>query len=374
MNLRLKKELLITNPAKPPLDEFQVYLEKIWNSRWLTNNGPLHTKLEDALCNHLGVKYISLFANGTLALITALKSLGLKGEVITTPFTSVETTQAIHWNQLIPVFADIDPFNLNIKPSKIEELITSDTCAIIPVHVFGNPCNLGEINELSEKYHLKVIYDAAHCFGVEQDDISICNFGDLSVLSFHATKVFNTIEGGAIVCHDKQTKKRIDTMKNSGKLPGYQLAGFGLNAKMNEVQAAYGLVLLKYIDAIIAKRKIAAYRYCNLLKDINGLELLHEQENVTYNYSYFPVLINEAEFGVSRDKLVEHLEKFNIKPKKYFFPLVSNYPEFNGYKSGNLSVAHEVANSIVCLPLFHDITEDEQNAVVDTIMDSQCAN
>lgn len=374
MNQRLKEELLITKPAKPPLDEFQVYLEKIWNSRWLTNNGPVHKKLEDALCKHLGVKYISLFANGTLALVTALKSLGLKGEVITTPFTSIETVQAIHWNQLNPVFADINSYDLNIDVSKIEELITADTGAILPVHIFGSPCNLDGINELAKKYQLQVIYDAAHCFGVEQDGISVCNFGDLSVLSFHATKVFNTIEGGAIVCHDKQSKVRIDALKNSGKMPGYQLYGFGLNAKMNEVQAAYGIVLLKYINEIIEKRKIAANKYSDLLNYVKGIRLLQKQENIKYNYSYFPILIDEAEFGLSRDMLVEYLEKYNIKTKKYFFPLVSDYAEFRTYKSGNLSVAHEIADSIVCLPLFHDITVEQQNAVVDTIIEFQSDN
>jgi dTDP-4-amino-4,6-dideoxygalactose transaminase len=373
MNQRLKEELLITKPAKPPLDEFQVYLEKIWNSRWLTNNGPFHEEFEQALCDYLGVKYISLFANGTLALTIALKLLNLKGEVITTPFTSIETTQAIYWNQLHPVFADISPDDLNIDVSKIEELVTPDTCAILPVHVFGSPCNLDGINDLARKFQLKLIYDAAHCFGVEYDGLPICDFGDLSVLSFHATKVFNTIEGGAIICHDKQTKDKIDALKNSGKMPGYQLSGFGLNAKLNEVQSAYGLALLKYVDEHIKQRKNATNRYRELLKNVSGLKMHDEKGNVKYNYSYFPILIDPNEFGATRDELMDYLEKNNIQTKKYFHPLVSDYTEFGKYKTGDLSVAMRIAENIICLPLFHDITIAEQNAVVDIILESKSA-
>jgi len=353
------------------MDKFQVYLDRIWHTRWLTNNGPIQQELERHLCDYLGVEFISLFANGTLALITALKSLKLKGEIITTPFTSIETALAIHWNQLQPVFADINSDDFNIDISKIEKLITPDTCAILPVHIFGNPCNLDGLNELAKKYKLKLIYDAAHCFGVEQNGVSICNYGDLSVLSFHATKVFNTIEGGAVFSHDKKSKDLIDALANSGKLPEYQFAGFGLNAKLNEVQSAYGIVLLDYMDQYISQRKIAVERYRELLRNLKGIQFLSEKENITYNYSYFPVLVNSEDFGATRDELAKYLFDCNIQTKKYFHPLITDYPEFKDCKSGQLTNARSIADTILCLPMFHDITIEEQHAVVSSILELQ---
>lgn len=371
MKYKRDEKLLITRPAHPPMDKFQVYLDRIWKTRWLTNNGPIQQELERRLCDYLGVEFISLFANGTLALITALKSLKLKGEIITTPFTSIETALAIHWNQLQPVFADINSDDFNIDISKIEELITSDTCAILPVHIFGNPCNLDGLNELAKKYKIKLIYDAAHCFGVKQNGVSICNYGDLSVLSFHATKVFNTIEGGAVISHDKKSKDLIDALANSGKLTEYQFADFGLNAKLNEVQSAYGVTLLDYMDQYISQRKIAVERYRDLLGNLKGIQFLSEKENITYNYSYFPVLINSEDFGATRDDLAKYLFDCNIQTKKYFHPLITDYPEFKDFKNGQLTNALRIADTILCLPLFHDITIEEQHAVVNSILELQ---
>ena len=360
----ISKDISVMKPFMPPLDDFQFYLERIWESRQLTNGGPVHAEFEQALCDHLGIKHISLFANGTLALIIALKVLDLRGEVITTPFTSAATAQAIYWNNLKPVFTDIDEKDLNIDVSGIERAITPETSAILPVHLFGNPCNVEKISRLAQKYKLKVVYDAAHCFGVEIGGQSICSFGDLSVLSFHATKVFNSFEGGAIICHDERAKTHIDSLKNTGLDAGRRLAGYGLNAKMNEIQSAFGLVQLKYIDKVIAFRKAATLKYRELLEDVRGLRMPGEMEFVKYNYTYFPVIINPAEFGSSRDELVAYLEKRNIFPRKYFYPLVSDFPEFSIYKTRDLPVAHKIAENIICLPLYHDITTDEITFVV----------
>lgn len=370
-NNKLKEELLLTKPSKPPMDEFQAYLERIWNSRWLTNNGPIHQEFEKALCDYLEVDHICLFANGTLALISALKALNLKGEIITTPFTSVATAQSIYWNQLQPVFVDINESDLNINITEIEKAITPKTSAILPVHIFGNPCHVEAIDELARKNQLKVVYDAAHCFGVKLNGGSLSEFGDLSILSFHATKVFNSIEGGAIICHDKTTKDYIDALKNSGKMPGYKLAGYGFNAKMNELQSAFGLVQLKYIDRLIAQRKYAVMKYRELLENVNGLRFMEELENVKYNYSYFPIIIDPEEFGASRNELLLHLENRKIKTRKYFHPLVTDYPEFKIFKNGDLSIARRIADNILCLPLFHDISLVEQTTVVESILEIQ---
>ncbi|MCD4732325.1 MAG: DegT/DnrJ/EryC1/StrS family aminotransferase [Bacteroidales bacterium] len=370
-NSKLKDELLLTKPSKPPMDEFQVYLDRIWGSRWLTNNGPLHEEFEKKLCDYLGVKYISLFANGSLALMIALKALDLTGEIITTPFTSIETAQSIYWNQLQAVFVDINESDLNINIAEIEKAITPKTSAILPVHIFGNPCHVEAMEELARKYNLKVLYDAAHCFGVEINGRSVCDFGDLSVLSFHATKVFNTMEGGAIISHDKETKVFIDALKNSGKEPGYKFAGYGFNAKMNDLQSAFGLVQLKYIDGFIDHRKSAVIKYRELLKNVNGLRFMEELENVKYNYSYFPIIIDPEEFGATRDELLFHLENRNIKTRKYFHPLVTDFPEFKIFKKGDLSIAKKIADNILCLPLFHELNIDEQVAVTESIIEIQ---
>jgi dTDP-4-amino-4,6-dideoxygalactose transaminase len=367
MHKKESKELLLMKPFMPPLEEFKGYLDRIWESRYLTNSGPLHNEFEQALCDYLGVKHLCLVANGTLALIIALKVLDLKGEIITTPFTSVATAQAIHWNNLKPVFVDINETDFNIDISGIERAITSETTAILPVHVFGNPCDVAGINQLAEKYHLKVLYDAAHCFGVALDRESVCNFGDLSVLSFHATKVFNCFEGGAIICHDKATKKYIDALKNTGLDPDHQLAGYGMNAKLNEIQSAFGLMQLKYINQILECRRTASLKYRELLKDVKGLRIPQEVEFVRYNHTYFPVIINPEEFGSSRDELAAYLESKKIFTRKYFYPLVSDFPEFSIYKTSQLPVAEKIAGSILCLPLFHDISMDEIQAVADAI-------
>lgn len=361
------EQLLLMKPYMPPLHEFQPYLERIWESRRLTNGGTIHSEFEKALCNYLCVNHICLFANGTLALIIALKALNLKGEIITTPFTSVATAQSIYWNNLKPVFVDINENDLNINISEIERAITPNTTAILPVHIFGNPCNIDAINQLTQKHNLKVVYDAAHCFGVQLNETSLCNFGDLSVLSFHATKVFNTVEGGAIICHDKATKNYIDALKNSGQTPDYRLAGYGLNAKMNEIQSAFGLVELKYVDKVIAYRKTATLKYRELLENVKGLRLINDKKCVKHNYTYFPIIINPEEFGASRDELLFHLKSKNIFARKYFHPLITDYPEFNIYKTSDLSVARKISDNVLCLPLFHDISFNEQTAVVDAI-------
>lgn len=365
---RKDDDIALMKPYLPPLPEFQIYLERIWESRRMTNRGSIHSEFEKALCDYLGVKYICLFANGTLALLMALKALNLKGEVITTPYTYIATSQAIYWNNLKPVFADINETDLNLNISGIERAITQDTCAILPVHIFGNPCNTDKINELAHKHNLKVIYDAAHCFGVEFRGESICNFGDLSVLSFHATKVFNSFEGGAIICHDEITKKYIDALGNNGYSNDKKLSGYGLNAKMNEMQAAFGLVQLKYVDKVIAGRKVASESYRFLLKDIPGLRMPDEMEFVKYNYSYFPVIIDHMEFGASRDDLFGFLKKRNIETRKYFYPLVSDYKEFKTSSTNDLSVAVKIAGSILCIPLFHDISSEELEFVADSII------
>jgi len=363
----MNNEILLMKPYMPPLHEFHSYLERIWESRWLTNGGTIHSEFEKALCDYLGVNHICLFANGTLALIIALKALNLKGEIITTPFTSVATAQSIYWNNLKPVFVDIQETDLNINIVEIERAITPNTSAILPVHIFGNPCNIDQINQLAQKHNLKVIYDAAHCFGVQLNGTSLCNFGDLSALSFHATKVFNTVEGGVIICHDKATKNHIVALKNTGLSSSYKLVGYGLNAKMNEIQSAFGMVQLKYVDKVIAYRKTATLKYRELLENVKGLRLINDKKCVKHNYTYFPVIINPEEFGATRDELSNYLKNKNIFTRKYFHPLITDYPEFNIFKTSDLSVARKIADNVLCLPLFHDITLDEITAVVDSI-------
>lgn len=363
----INEDIEVMKPFMPPVDDMHIYLERIWESRQLTNNGQIHTEFEKALCDYLGVRHISLMANGTLALVIALRALALKGEVITTPFTSVATAQSIYWNNLKPIFVDINESDFNINISGIERAITLETSAILPVHLFGNPCEVHLINDLARKYNLKVLYDAAHCFGVELKGESICNFGDLSVLSFHVTKVFNTFEGGAIICHDEITKKYIDSLKNTGLDSNRALAGYGLNAKMNEFQSAFGLVQLKYIDRVIASRKAASLKYRELLNDVKGLIMVGEQEFIKYNYTYFPVVINPAVFGTSRDEMVAYLEKKRIFARKYFSPLITDFPEFSIFKTHDLPVAESIADNIICLPLFHDITGDQIEFIVEAI-------
>ena len=322
------KKIYVTRPSLPPLEEFMEYLKDIWESKNLTNNGKYHELFEKELADFLGVKYISLFTNGTLALITALQTLRITGEVITTPYSFVASTHALHWNGITPVFVDIDPVYCNLDPSKIEAAITPKTTAILPVHVYGNPCRVNEIDMIADTYGLKVLYDASHAFNVQLGGTSILNFGDLSVLSFHATKVFTTFEGGAIICHDEKTKKRIDFLKNFGFADEVTVVGPGINAKMNEFQAALGLLQLKYIDEYISKRKKIAQTYNEELSGIEGIRMLEEIESVKHNYAYFPIFIDEEKYGLSRDSLYNLLKRNNIYARRYFYPLISQFPTY----------------------------------------------
>jgi dTDP-4-amino-4,6-dideoxygalactose transaminase len=354
-------------PFMPPREDLEPYLQRIWESRQLTNNGPIHEEFERALCRYLGVEHICLFANGTLALLIALKTLGLKGEVITTPFTSAATIQAIRWNNLSPVFVDIGRTDLNIHPDRIEAAFTPDTCAILPVHVYGNPCDVYGIGELAKRHHLMTVYDAAPCFGVKLNGIPVCGFGDLAVLSFHATKVFNSFEGGAIICHDSQTKERIDALKNLKLGNGLDNLCLGLNAKMNEIQAAFGLVQLNHVARVIRMRKEAASVYMEMLSGIRGIRLPQVMQGVEYNYTYFPVTVDPDEFGTGRNELAAHLENRGIVTRKYFHPLASEFPEFSGFKKADLPVAAEIATRILCLPMFHDISREEIRFISNSI-------
>ena len=352
------KEIYVTRPFLPPLDEFNKFLKEIWDNGILTNNGPLHQKLEQELADYLGVKFLSLFSNGTLALLTALQTLRITGEVITTPYSFVATTHSLWWNNIKPIFVDIDPETCNLNPEKIEAAITPKTTAILPVHVYGYPCDVKEIQKIADSFGLRVIYDAAHAFGVKLNEKNIVEFGDLSVLSFHATKVFNTFEGGAIICHDEATKKRIDYLKNFGFENETTVVSPGINAKMNEVQAAMGLLQLKYIDEIIEKRKSLAYLYRHFLKNIPGIRFLEDIEGIKHNYSYFPIFVDQDQYGISRDDLYEKMKKSNIFARRYFYPLISQFPIYRNLDSalpGKLEVAEKITDQVICLPIYPDL-------------------
>ncbi|HEY5462832.1 MAG TPA: DegT/DnrJ/EryC1/StrS family aminotransferase [Hanamia sp.] len=367
---KLEKPIYVTEPALPPLEEFTRSLEKIWQNKILTNNGTFHQQFEKELAAYLGVKYISLFTNGTLALMTALQTLRITGEVITTPFSFVATTHSLWWNNIKPVFADIEPDTFNLDPEKVEAAITSQTTAIMPVHVYGNPCNLERFQQIADTYGLKLIYDAAHAFGVRFKGNSVLNYGDLSILSFHATKVFNTIEGGAIVCPDAKTKKRVDFLKNFGFANETTVIEPGINAKMNELQAAYGLLQLKYIDENISKRKAVAELYRKEFSHVPGIHCLNDMESVTHSYSYFPILIDEKIYGESRDELYEKLKTNNIFGRRYFYPLISQFPSYRGLSSAkpeNLQVAEQVSEQVICLPIYPTLTNKEQQIIIDCI-------
>lgn len=357
---KLNNPIYVTQPSLPDLNEFIPYLQQIWDNKILTNNGPFHKQLESELANFLGVPYISLFANGTLALVTALQALRISGEVITTPYSFVATTHSLWWNNIKPVFVDIEPEFGNLDPEKIEAAITPKTTAILPVHVYGNPCKVDRIQKIADTYGLKVIYDAAHCFGVNYKGQGICNFGDLSILSFHATKVFNTMEGGAIICHDEATKKRIDYLKNFGFAGETTIMAPGINSKMNEMQAALGLVQLKHYDENIRKRKNIADTYRKELASIKGITCLPEPKNTDSNYAYFPIFIDEQEYGISRDKLFEKLKRNNIYGRRYFYPLISDFSMYKGLDSANpknLAMANKMAQEVICLPIYPDLEE-----------------
>lgn len=364
------KPIFVTQPALPPLEEFSRYLKKIWDSKILTNNGPFHQQFEQALADYLGVKHISLFANGTLALMTALQALRITGEVITTPFSFVATTHSLWWNNIQPVFVDIEPKTFTLDPEKVEAAITPQTTAIMPVHVYGNPCKLERLQEIADIYGLKLIYDAAHTFGVKVKGTSLVNFGDLSILSFHATKVFNTIEGGAIICPDEKTKKRIDYLKNFGFAGETTVIEPGINAKMNEIQAAYGLLQLKYVDQYIASRKAVAEAYREQLKGIPGIRFLNDIPGVHHNYAYFPILVDASEYGKSRDELYEELKRHNIYGRRYFYPLISQFPIYRGLpsaKQSNLPVAEKVAAEVICLPIYPELSLTIINRITNCI-------
>jgi len=352
------KPIYVTQPALPPLEEFLESLKVIWGNKILTNNGPFHKQFEQTLADYLDVKYVSLFANGTLALMTALQALRITGEVITTPFSFVATTHALWWNNIKPVFVDIEPDYLNLDPEKVEAAITPQTTAILPVHVFGNPCQVERLQQIADTYGLKLIYDAAHAFGVRINGNSILNYGDLSILSFHATKVFNTIEGGAIIIPDEKTKKRIDYLKNFGFAGETTVIEPGINAKMNELQAAYGRLQLKYVAEYIAKRKAVAEKYREGLRSIPGIRYMEDLEGIQHAYSYFPVLIDQMDYGKTRDETYEELKKHNIFSRRYFYPLISQFPIYRGLpsaKPGNLPVAEEAAEQVICLPIYPDL-------------------
>lgn len=372
----MPEPLYVTKSFLPPLSEFTPYLEQIWDTHILTNGGPFHTQLEEALATYLGVRHVSLFTNGTLALMTSLQTLRISGDVITTPFSFPATSHALLWNGIQPVFCDIEPKTFNIDPDKIEDCITPGTKAILPVHVFGNPCRVDEIQSLATLHGLKVIYDACHSFGVRKDNNSILNAGDLSVLSFHATKIFNTFEGGAIVSNDEVTKQRIDFLKNFGYLDETTIVTPGINGKMSEVQAAMGLLQLKTIDERIDKLKAINKYYRERLAPVEGIRFLQDLPSVTHNYSYFPIFIDEKEFGVSRDKTYEQLQKKNVFTRRYFYPLISEFPVYKSIPSAhpaNLPVATAVAKKILCLPNYAMLTHDEIDHVCDSLIAVQRA-
>lgn len=368
------KPIYVTQPSLPDLNDFLPYLKEIWESKILTNNGKFHQILEAELANFLGVKYVSLFANGTLALVTALQTLRLSGEVITTPYSFIATANSLLWNNLTPVFVDIDPISCNIDPQKIEEAITSKTSAILPVHVYGNSCNVLKIQEIADIYNLKVIYDGAHAFGVNYLGTSVLNYGDLSILSFHATKVFNTMEGGAIISHDKKTKNRIDYLKNFGFKDDMTVITAGINSKMNEMQSALGIIQLKYVNDNISKRKRVSQYYIEQLSEVKGIRVLRfEKEQDTKNYSYFPIFVDE-EYGVSRDELFRILRTHNIVGRKYFYPLISNFSIFKKYLSSNpngLPYANRIANNVICLPIYPDLEMGIANKIINIIINKE---
>lgn len=365
-----KKLITVTSPLLPDLNEFNEYLKDIWNRHWLTNNGHYHQELEKALCEYLKVPYISLFTNGTIPLLCALQALRITGEVITTPYSFVATTHSLWWNNIKPVFVDIDPLTCNIDPDKIEAAITPQTTAIMPVHVYGKPCDTKRIQEIADKYGLKVIYDAAHAFGVEVNGKSILESGDISTLSFHATKVYNTIEGGALICHDEKMKKRIDYLKNFGFADETTVVAPGINGKMDEIRSAYGLLNLKQVDKAIEARHQVAIRYRKELKDIDGITFMEDMPGVHHNYSYFPIFVDKEKYGMTRDELYFKMKDNNVLGRRYFYPLISDFSTYRGLESAkkeNLPVANKIADTVICLPIYHSLTSEDINRVIDCI-------
>lgn len=368
-----RKPLYVTQPFLPPLEEFTPYLQEIWDSKFITNEGPFHQQLEAALAGHLGVGHLALFTNGTLGLVTALQALRIKGEVITTPYSFAATAHSILWNGLTPVFADIDPHTCNLDPEAIEAAITPQTTAIMPVHCYGVPCDVDRIQRIADTYGLAVIYDAAHAFGVQHKGSSLLNHGDLSVLSFHATKVFTTIEGGAIVCGDAKTKQRIDYLKNFGIVDEVTVMAAGINGKMNEVQAAFGLMQLQHVDRLIARRAEIAALYHQRLAGLPGIRLMDALPQTQPNHGYYPIFI-DGPFPISRDEMYQKLREQGIFARRYFYPLISDMPMYRGLPSAardRLPNAAMVANQVLCLPIFPALADDEVHRVADIILSVQ---
>lgn len=362
--------ITVTSPLLPNLDEFNELLKDIWSRKWITNNGHYHQLLEKALTEYLKVPYVSLFTNGTLPLITALQALRITGEVITTPYSFVATTHALWWNGIKPVFVDIDWKTGCLDPNKIEAAITPKTTAIMPVHVYGKPCDTEAIQQIADKYGLKVIYDAAHAFGVEVNGESVLNAGDMSTLSFHATKVYNTIEGGAMVMHDEKTKKRIDYLKNFGFAGETEVVAPGINSKMDEMRSAYGLLNLKQVDAAIESRHQVAVRYRDALRDVDGIEVWEDIPGVKHNYSYFPIFVDAGKYGMTRDELYFKMKEQGVFGRRYFYPLISEFSTYRGLPSAgkeNLPVATKMANEVICLPMHHTLSEDDVEKVINCI-------
>ena len=364
-------KITVTSPLLPNLDEFNKMLKEVWASKWITNGGQFHQQLEKALAEYLKVPYISLFTNGTLPLLTALQALRITGEVITTPYSFVATTHSIWWNGCRPVFVDIEESTCGIDPNKIEAAITPKTTAIMPVHCYGKPVNMDAIQAIADKYGLKVIYDAAHAFGVEVNGESVLAKGDLATLSFHATKVYNSLEGGALVMHDEQTKKRIDFLKNFGFANETEVVAPGINSKMDEVRAAYGLLNLRQVDEAIEKRHQVAVKYRNALRNVPGIRFFDDMPGVRHNYSYFPIFINAEEYGMTRDELYFKMKDAQVLGRRYFFPLISTFSTYRGLPSAdpaNLPVATKIANEVICLPMHHELSNDDVERVLELIV------
>lgn len=368
----MNRPIYVTQPNLPALDEFIPYLREIWDNKQLTNGGPFHQRLEAALCEYLGVEHICLFSNGTLALVTAIQALRLHGEVITTPYSFVATAHSLLWNGLSPVFVDVDPETFNLSPERIEAAITPETTAIVPVHCYGRPCDVDRIGRIADRYNLRVIYDAAHAFGVRDTlGTSVLRHGDLSVLSFHATKVFNTFEGGAIICPDAKTKQRIDYLKNFGFADETTVVATGINGKLNEVQAAFGLLNLKHLDENLAARARIDLAYRNGLAGIRGIHCPAPPEG-THNYAYFPILV-KPDYPLSRDALYQRLRDQGIHGRRYFYPLISDFPMYRNLPSahaGNLPVARMLADQVICLPLYPSLGPADVQRVIDAIADA----
>lgn len=377
-----KAQITVTSPLLPPLEEFIPYLQQIWDSKWITNNGSFHQLLEKELANYLGVEYLSLFTNGTLPLITAFQALGIReGEVITTPYSFVATSHAIWWNGLKPVFVDIEEETCGIDPNKIEDAITPNTVAIMPVHCYGKPCKTAEIDAIAKKHNLKVIYDAAHAFGVTENGQSILKAGDISTLSFHATKVYNTIEGGALICHSEKMKYHVDNLKNFGFRGETTVVAPGINSKMDEMRAAYGLLNVRQVDAAIEARKRVAQQYVEALRSVNGISVFKPIANSLLpianceashrlNYSYFPIFVDEEQYGISRDALYEKMKANNVLGRRYFYPLITDFEPYKDIPSANpmnLPIANKIANQVICLPMHHALSEEDVRRVIDCI-------